>query len=294
MKRITFKLSAIIFLLNFTFLYTVNAKVGFTIYTNDDYANLRVTELHYHPSDLIEGIDTISGKKFEFIEFKNTGDTSLDLSGFFLDSAVRYTFPQGAILGPQSFFVIASNPSWFYEYYGILATGNFQGNFSNSTEEVLLTDPLGEAVINFFYADSGNWPSRADGDGFSLASIEFNPTGDPNDPFYWRASLKIGGSPYKDDDGLSGIYQPGIISTDNINIYPNPATDQISISIASSVESQHLNIKLFNNQGMLVYQSIEANNTTISLKNLGLKPGIYFIRIETEYFVETSKIIFIN
>jgi hypothetical protein len=288
------KLFVTIFLLNSIFLVALNARVSNTSTAKDDYANLRVTELHYHPSDVIYGLDTISGKKFEFIEFKNTGDTALDFSGFRLDTAVRFTFPQGAILDPGNFFVVASNPSWFYEYYSKIATGNFQGNFSNGGEEVLLTNALGEEIIHFNYADSGSWPSRADGDGYSLVSTEFNPAGDPNDPFYWRASLKIGGSPFNDDDGLSDIYQTEVISANNIKIFPNPATDQISINIKPAAEYQRFNVRFYNNTGLLIHQSVEENNATISLKDLGFKPGIYFVRIETDDIAETLKIVFIQ
>jgi hypothetical protein len=259
----------------------------------DDLSNLKVTELHYHPADYIEGTDTIySGKDLEFIEFKNIGETSINLSGLVLDSAVYYEFPDNAVLGPKNFFVVVSKPTKFYEYYGKIASGNFQGNFSNGGEEVLLENGQGEEIIHFYYHDDSPWPTRPDGFGYSLVSTEYNPQGDPNDPLYWRASLLIDGSPFKDDDGLSGIFTPEIINENNIKIYPNPTSDYIVISINSSEEYPQLDIKLFNINGMLVYQTIEENNTTINLKNLGLNQGIYFIRIETDNFVETAKIIF--
>ncbi len=258
----------------------------------EDYSSLKVTELHYHPVDIIEGIDTISGKKFEFIEFKNTGLISLDLSGFILDSAVSYTFPNGAVLEPQNFFVIVSNPSWFYELYKKVPTGNFQGNFANSTEQVLLTNALGEEIINFTYYDDSPWPTRADGEGFSMVSSLFNPTSDPNDPYYWRASLRLDGSPFKDDDGLSGINPASVVSKGAINIYPNPANDYISINISTAENYQELHIKLYNVGGILTYQTLIENNGIISLKNIGLPGGIYFISIETATMVETLKFIY--
>jgi hypothetical protein len=259
----------------------------------DDYSNLKVTELHYHPADYIVGTDTIySGKDLEFIEFKNIGETSINLSGLVLDSAVYYEFPDNAVLGPKNFFVVASKPTKFYEYYGMIPSGNFQGNFSNSSEEVLLTNSLSEEIIHFTYYDNSPWPNRPDGLGFSLVSTVFNPTGDPNDPLYWRASLLVNGSPFKDDDGLTGIFVPEIIKRGNITVYPNPATDYIVISMNSAEEYQQLSIKLYNINGMLVYQTIEENNAIVNLKNLGLSQGIYFVHIETGNLVETVKIIF--
>jgi hypothetical protein len=258
----------------------------------DDLSNLKVTELHYHPPDYIEGTDTTSGKDLEFIEFKNIGETSLNLNGLVLDSAVYYEFPSNAVLGPKNFFVVASRPAKFYEYYGKIASGNFHGNFSNAGEEVLLVNGQGEEIIHFIYSDNSPWPTRPDGLGYSLVSAEFNPQGDPNDPLYWRASLLFDGSPFKDDDGLSDIYTPDIITRGSLKVYPNPATDYIVISVNSLEEYQLLDIKIYSMNGILVYQAAEENNATVDLKNLGLSQGIYFIRVETDDFVETAKILF--
>ncbi len=258
----------------------------------DDLSNLKVTELHYHPPDHIVGTDTTPGKDLEFIEFKNIGETSLNLSGLVLDSAVYYEFPANAVLGPKNFFVVASKPAKFFEYYGKIASGNFQGNFSNGGEEVLLVNGQGEEIIHFFYSDDSPWPTRPDGFGYSLVSTDFNPQEDPNNPLYWRASLLIDGSPFKDDDGLSDIPTPEIISRGSLKVYPNPATDYIVISVDPSEEYQLLDISIYSMNGMLVYQAAEENNSAVDLKNLGLSNGIYFIRVETDDFVETVKILF--
>jgi len=187
---------------------------------------------------------------------------------------------------------VASKPAKFYEYYGKITSGNFQGNFSNGGEEVLLENGQGEEIIHFYYHDNSPWPTRPDGFGYSMVSAEFNPQGDPNDPLYWRASILLDGSPFKDDDGLSGIYVPEIITKANMKIYPNPTSDHIVISINSSEKYLQLDIKLYNINGILVYQATEENNAVVNLKNLGLSQGIYFIRIETDNFVETTKILF--
>ncbi|UCH14928.1 MAG: CotH kinase family protein [Bacteroidales bacterium] len=258
----------------------------------DDYSNLKVTELHYHPADHIEGTDTIPGKDLEFIEFKNIGETGINLTGLVLDSAVYYEFPDNVVLGPKNFFVVASKPTKFYNYYGMLASGNFQGNFSNGGEEVLLTNGEGEEIIHFYYYDDSPWPVLADGIGFSMVSTEFNPQGDPNDASYWRSSLLVDGSAFKDDDGLTDIFVTEIITDSEIKVYPNPTSDHVVISLDSPEEYQQLDIRLYNTNGMLVYQSVEENNAIVNLNNLGLSHGIYFIRIETDNVIETAKIIF--
>ena len=77
---------------------------------NEDYSNLRVTEMQYHPADLISGNDTVDGKDLEFIEFKNTGRGAVNISGITVDTAVYYRVPDGTMLPPKGFWVIASKP----------------------------------------------------------------------------------------------------------------------------------------------------------------------------------------
>jgi len=138
----------------------------------ENYNNLIVTELHYHPPDWIRGSDTVPGTDLEFIEFYNAGNQPLNLSGLRLDSAVRYSFPENMLLYPKQFYVVASNPPMFYDFYGLPASGNYSGQLSNGGEEVVLADPAGNPIIRFTYLDNLPWPPEADGTGFSLKIVK--------------------------------------------------------------------------------------------------------------------------
>ncbi len=154
-----------------------------------DYSDLKVTEVHYHPLDSINGLDTISGKSFEFIEFRNVNPSEgLNLSGLVLDSAVYYEFPAGSVLPPENYFVVAAKPGSFFARYGMDPSGNYQKNLSNGGEQVVVRTATGEAILDFTYDDDYPWPLSPDGEGPSLVSVEINPQGDPNDPSYWTAS----------------------------------------------------------------------------------------------------------
>ena len=259
---------------------------------NEDYTNLKFTELNYHPLGSIEGVDTISGGDFEFIEFKNIGETSINLSGLMIDSAVRYTFPDYSILAPKNFWVVASKPSKFYDRYGMDPSGNYQGNLSNSGEYVLLTDSTGIPVISFTYDDHSPWPESADGDGYSLVSYIANPVTDPVSPSYWKASRLINGSPFSDDDAINGIEIHEFISDNSMMIYPNPTTESIVVNIKADESYVPIDIKLFNLNGMLVYQTSIENNSKINFKKIGLDAGMYIMHIESGNFLETAKIIY--
>jgi len=258
----------------------------------EDYSNLKVTELNYHPMDIIDGTDTIYHQDdLEFIEFKNIGESSINLTGLMLDSAVYYEFPNDILLGPKQFWVVAHTPSIFFAFYGLEASGNYKGHFSNSSEEVLVHDAIGNKVIDFIYHDHSPWPGSPDGKGNTLVSVDYNPTGDPNNEAYWRKSLELYGSPFRDDDGNVDIKAPDM-SDNAVVIYPNPANDYIAISLKGIDETQKMGVKIYTVNGSLVYQSDIFNNEIINLKALNTQHGLYFIQVETDKLIMTSKFIY--
>lgn len=246
-----------------------------------DYNDLKVTELHYHPADRIVGSDTINGKDLEFIEFKNIGSNTISLAGLALDSAVHYQFPETSLLPPGQFYVVVSKPSKFYDYYGLIPSGNFQGNFSNSGEEVLLKDSRNNRVIDFTYDDKDPWPSQADGGGYSLTSKEKNPTGDPADYNYWTISWKQDGTPFADNKSSDTHYDDSI-SNGSLLIYPNPAS--VILNIQLDAEEDEIEIWLFNNLGKPVIHTFIGNPDILDLSAYRLPAGIYFLRVKTDKY----------
>lgn len=242
----------------------------------EDFSNLRITELHYHPVDYISGSDTTEGQDLEFIEFKNTGNNSINLSGLVLDSAVYYTFPENILLPPRQFFVIASKPSKFYNYYGLIASGNFKGNFSNAGEEILLSKPIEQDIINFTYQDSSPWPDEADGEGFSLSSSDINPAGDPGNYSYWTLSVKKDGTPFADNI-LTG---DGPAPDDNGSLvaYPNPTKGLITIQLLTDEEVSDMDLMIFTTTGKLVKHTTIGNPGLFDLAASGLPAGVYIIK----------------
>lgn len=262
---------------------------------NDDLSKLKVTELNYHPRDMIAGTDTTEGKSFEFIEFKNTDSTvALNVSGLVLDSAVFYRFPESAILAPGQFWVIATKPTFFYEMYGKVPSGNCENFFDNAGEYVLLTDAAGKEVLSFTYDDHFPWPEEADGDGYTLTSVERNPTGDPNYFGYWTLSTTLNGSPFADDYQYSGIDASELAANQDFLVYPNPSSGYVIIKATHDDVSagNRFRVKLYTINGTLVYESMIADMTMINLSGLGIQPGMILIKIESDQEIRTEKLIY--
>jgi len=250
---------------------------------DEDYTSLRITELHYHPPDYISGSDTTEGQDLEFLEFKNIGSNSINLGEVVIDSAVHYVFPENILLPPRQFYVIASKPKKFFNYYGMLPSGNYSGNLSNTGEELLLNDPDGTEIMNFVYDDSSPWPSDADGDGFSLSSAEINPAGSPGDFSYWTLSVVKDGTPFA-DNVIVPDEPPSGGEKGSLTVYPNPTTGPVTILLSTDEEVSNMDLMIFSVTGKLMKHGTIGNPGLTDLSTSGLPAGVYILKVSTSKY----------
>lgn len=147
---------------------------------------LRITELHYNPSDSAAN---------EFLELQNIGGAPVDLSGMYFDG-ITFTFNTGTALEPGARLVLATDASpaiFAASYPGVSVFGYYSGSLNNGGERITLFDRSGNIITSVDYDDAGAWPAPADGGGRSLELSDAN--GDPDDPANWQASSTNGGSP---------------------------------------------------------------------------------------------------
>jgi hypothetical protein len=157
---------------------------------------LRVTEIMYHPPNLGD----VDGDSYEFLELKNTGASILDLSGVHFTDGIDFHFPLGFTLSPGRFVLLVSDRDEFeLRYPGVPVSGEFDKNLSNGGESIALAAPAGEMFITVAYDDRAPWPVDADGHGHSIVPISPDPIGNQAHPLTWRPSLRVGGSPGRDD-----------------------------------------------------------------------------------------------
>ncbi len=131
--------------------------------------DLLVTEVNYNP----DGPDD-----YEFIEIWNSGTNLIDMSGVNVSNAVRYIFPEYAMLNPGSHVVVvedvvafsnryqdAASP-WYWD--GISVSGEWIGGLGDGGETISLGASNGTPVTAVSYRSDGDWPERPNGDGSSL------------------------------------------------------------------------------------------------------------------------------
>jgi hypothetical protein len=166
-------------------------------YTLQDFDKFIVSEIMYNP--LPQGT-TNAADEFEFIEFKNAGTVTQDLSGIYFSSGINFEFTNGTRLEPGQFFVIVRSPTNFAARYpGVAINGVFTGRLDNGGETLALSHTLGGVVASLVYNDVAPWPVTPDGYGFSLVTKNPNANPDPSNGNNWRASSNVGGSPGTDD-----------------------------------------------------------------------------------------------
>jgi hypothetical protein len=257
----------------------------------ENYDGLQITELNYHPMEEIINGDTTDGDNFEFIEFKNTGSTSLSLSGLRIDSAVNYQFPADEVLAPGAFFVVASKPNSFARRYGVEASGNYSKNLSNSGERFVLFDANDQAIMDFTYSDDLPWPEEADGDGYTLVHTDELPSSDPNEATYWRKSYQINGSPFADD--VPGPLSNELEQAANFIIFPNPASNMITIDLSALhlAASENFEIEILDITGRLLASKTFKEKSTVKMDIHTLKSGMHYVRIKGEEISQTTKLV---
>ncbi|MCH8046992.1 MAG: lamin tail domain-containing protein, partial [Planctomycetes bacterium] len=107
----------------------------------------------------------------EYVELYNNSDLAVDVSGWKFTSGFGYVIPQGTVIAPRGYLVVASDVNMFTARYGTvdqLVGGDGSGNertdwigkLSNSGENIRFERPGGDLVDRVRYADSGDWGVR--------------------------------------------------------------------------------------------------------------------------------------
>lgn len=158
-------------------------------------------EVQYHPAD--------AAAETEWIELHNQMAVRIDLSGWRITGGVNFAFPEGTIIEPGGFAVVAANPILLAG----AAFGPWAGSLNNGGEQVRLRARHGRLMDELSYADAADWPVGADGSGATLAKRHPEAASLPAES--WMTSAQAGGSPGAhnfafggDDDAQTHAIEP--------------------------------------------------------------------------------------
>jgi hypothetical protein len=185
------------------------------------------------------------GDDVEFIELVNVSGTTIDLTGWkLLDDADSHTpCLLSGTLAPDAYLVVAGDKTRFAAIYPDVKNVN-QNDFDpngagwalgngGDTVRLFSGSALRDSVS---YKDSGDWPSRPDGNGPSLELL--NPTLDNSLAITWDPSLVDGGTPGK----KNSVY--------TTNIKPVCKNGNRDIPFPKSSESVKVTVVAFDLEGL--------------------------------------------
>ncbi len=205
--------------------------IGLLIICSVVHADVVINEISYNPPDE----QYTAGSLREFIELYNPGPNAIDLTGYHFDRGTTFVFPEGVVMAPDAYLILARNPAhaiWRGKSFPVL--GPLEGKLSNSGERLRLVRPDGTVVDEVRYSDSPPWSRKADGYGSTLERIAWEL---PSNDFHsWRASLQVEGTPGEANSVVGIKSRPVIISHEVIPQYPT-SLDAVTVRLGFDAPS---------------------------------------------------------
>ena len=213
-----------------------------------------ITEIMFHPSSAID--PPSENPAHEFIELFNNGLQNVDLSGWQFTRGVDFTFPTDPgvnVMAPGDYLVVAADLTTFNARYSGVANviSGWAGQLSNSGEEILLRNSLGNRIDRVTYADQGDWAVRelgpldfgnrgwtwsddTDGGGKSLELINLDLSNRQGQN--WSASATDGGTPGAINSINADVVAPLILDVEHFPAIPG-INDPVTITAQLRVEA---------------------------------------------------------
>ncbi|WP_116787764.1 CotH kinase family protein [Flavobacterium psychrotrophum] len=249
--------------------WITNNAGSYTACQNPVLPSLVITDISYHPS---ESSQFPESDDQEFFAIKNTGTTVVNLTGVYLrELGTSYQFPVNSTIAAGETYFIAGNATVFQQKYGFVPFGEFQRTLSNSTQNIVLADGMGNIIDTVQYDDETPWPD-ADGNGMYLHLTATNL--DNSLAASWEAvsEASLGAATFKD---IAGVV-----------LYPNPVSNILNVTARETING----FEMYNIYGKLL-QSGKPETDRLQIQFSGYAAGIYFVKIETVSGSITKKVV---
>ncbi|MCC6252353.1 MAG: T9SS type A sorting domain-containing protein [Bacteroidia bacterium] len=198
------------------------------------------------------------------IHFQNTGNAPA------INVSIIDTLD--AVIIPESMEILLSSHSMTPQW---LSDRIVKFNFNNiNLADSISNEPASHGLVKFKVKLANNLPLGTQINNKAYIYFDFNA------PIITNNVLNT-------IDILSSVKD---IASNNITVYPNPATDEITIGIPDYQDNSSVRAELYNFIGQKVTtKDIRQNKSIISLK--GLSSGIYFLQIHNGSESTTTKVV---
>ena len=212
------------------------------------------------------------------------------------DSGIKFTL---AIKGGPSGFThtpeILDSDSWVLENlqaatYTVCLTTNSITNFEQCFN-VIITQPLDITVLSNRAKGSNTIDLNMSGSKTYTIIHNNNPI--QTDKSEFALELKKGLNVIKvyGEKECQGVYEETIFNSENILLSPNPARSSSKLWIGGN--DKNVNLSMFDNAGRLLWtnENNVPSSRSIDIQVSNLKPGLYYVKVESETVKKTAKLI---
>ena len=208
----------------------------------------------------ISGTTNESGVFADWIELYNTTSIGLNLSGLYLTDnyslPTKFAFPSNTMIAPNGYMIVWADD-------GTSTSTAIHANFklSENGEELMLSNGSGSVLDSITF-------------GVQTSDVSMGRCPDGSGAFIFMSTPTFDAHNICPDDG---IITPN--KTINIvKIYPNPASDLLTIDLLGATAMHNTTLSIFNLQGQLLFQQ-EINREKTSLDLNTFAKGMYIVKI---------------
>ncbi len=167
-------------------------------------------------------------------------------------------------------------------------TGSVVGN------EVVLKWSTASEMNNAFFTvqrsrDAVGWSNIEQVAGAGTSSLPHSYTANDQSPYTGESYYRLIQTDLDGKRTYSSTITIDVKKTASaVSLYPNPATDHISIAMADGGDYE---VTLFNANGQAMFRPVMVTGNNLLLNVSSMQAGVYFIRIDHGGTTETSKVI---
>ena len=250
----------------------------------------------------------------EWLELKNRGAETVDLTGWRLGGGIGFDFPVGTTLAAGAYLVVARDAAALTaKYPGRPIIGNFTGR-QGDEDSIVIEDGNGNPADEVAYHSEAPWPANADRGGSSLELRDA--AADNSRPEAWQASLTaqlgtwqtvvyegvatddgIGKDAYR--DFMLGLLDRGEVLIDDVSVRESPAGTNLEFIEngtfqADAVGAVPAGWRCLGNHGqgrtVVVADPADASNNCLRVVATGPTEDKHN-RIETTFIGSTRKVV---
>ncbi len=140
--------------------HVARGMTGVIHVVKDEIPDLVINEIMYNPP-------AGSDDSLEYVEIYNNSGRPVLLKGIHFTAGIVAILPDST-LPADSYLVVAKDSAAYQNIFGNTAIQWSLGSLINSGEKIELSTALNSVIDEVIYGTQGDWPSEADGSGYSL------------------------------------------------------------------------------------------------------------------------------